>query len=243
MKRLLILTAVALTASLAFGSTAYAQEPESENPGSITYNLEIKGIDDSRLSFDFDPGADFTLRDNDSVTRGGLGEDEYTLTLDDDDYRIIDADCAGVAASRVDRNSRSVTIDLDGETVECDIEVEAVKREPTSTPTPVVTPVPATPVPAVVKVPCVLGNQVFFAVDRCPEVPAPTLVPVATSTPAPVFVSQPSPIRPPSTGNGGLLPTNSLMMNGWGDGDSGGAGATYRCVRVPPYYFRICYWY
>lgn len=238
MKRLLILTAVALTASLAFGSTAYAQEP---TPGSITYNLDIKGIDDSRLSFDFDPGVDFTLRDNQSVTRGELDEDEYVLTLDEDDYRITDADCDGIAASRVDRSPRSLTIDLDGETVECDIEVEVVKREPT--PAATSTPVPAsTPAPVVVKVPCVLGNQVFFAVDKCPEQPSPTATPVVV-VPTPVAAQSISTIRPPSTGSGGLLPVAPVVTSAIGDGEGGGAGATYVCKRFPPYFFRVCYWY
>jgi hypothetical protein len=191
--RVAILAVASLWAAWMVTSPASAQEPvptaTPEPLGSIRVELDIDGIDDNRLSFDFDKGNDFSLRDGGGVDREGLDEDEYTIQLRAPSYRVSDIECSGIDPRRVERSeSRGrAVIDLDGEHVTCVFEVERIP-DATATPKPAATVTPATPVPAVVTQPTIIVV----------EVPAPALPTIGPVAPNNI-------IRPPSTGDGGLL--------------------------------------
>ena len=201
-KRTLAFVAICLFAGLVFSAPVNAQEPSER--GSITIELDANSVDNRNFDFEFDPGADFSLRDNHSVTREGLRNRTYTVRFVEPGYQVVDIDCDGDDESDIHRDLRRGTIEIElnnHEDIECVVEID-VEDEPI--PVPTATPVPATPVPTrEPTVPCVIGSEVVVLVGtRCPQ-------PVATSTPAPapitVVQQVPTQIRPPSTGDAGLL--------------------------------------
>jgi len=228
MKKYILFTAIALFAGLAFAPPASAQEvPER---GSITIELDAKGNTHGRnFDFRFNPGADFNLKDNESVTRKGLRNDDYEVLLFERGWVITDVDCTGDNLSEVSWDEASVSIELNShEDIECVVEIDT-EDEPT--PTPTVAPLPTTPVPPAptpqVQTGCIINGQAVMLVGnvQCPAAPTPTAVPAQVVAVQPV-----SPIRPPATGSGGLLPVLAVpTFNAIGDDDYGydGGGSGY----------------
>lgn len=207
------------------------ETPDADCTGSITVDVTVPGIDTTDFSIDFDPGADFTLDDNDApVVRDGLTPGLYVVTqAAEPGYKLVDIDCDGGGDVDIDVASREVVIHLKaGEDVVCVFENE--KLLPTPTPTlvpPTATPAPATPVPA--------SQPVAPAQNIIVNPPNVTVnVPAAQAPAAPVaptLTTQQGLIRPPSTGDAGLLPDDPDQP--WGGlvfGAIGAIGLAFVCA-------------
>ena len=205
MKKAILFTAVVLLAGTVFNGTAIAG-----GPGSLTIVVETSPRDrDVRFHYDTSeslgasPTPDFTLTDDDRRDARrkfeGLSDGRYRVIQDTPSgWNLDDVNCDGDKDTDIDIDGERLTITLDGaENIICTF--FNTKDEPAPTPTvvPVSTPVPPAPTREPT-VPCVIGSEVVVLVGlRCPQ-PAPT----ATATPV-VQVAQ---IRPPATGDAGLLP-------------------------------------
>lgn len=129
---------------------------------------------------------DFYLRDGRCVDFESLVAGDYSFRVrNEDGYTLVDAECRP-DDRHVDVDGRTIEIDVkDGKSYRCTYYFDAVTPTPTSTPEPVATP---TPERIVVHVPVFSAPQIV----------------VATATPEPVQIVA-AVIRPPSTGNAGLI--------------------------------------
>lgn len=221
LRSVLMFTAVALALGAAVGTPVSAQEPPEG--GRLVIELETNPRDRNQ-DFDFDVAhslgassvSDFTLEDDreqDSRKRlTGLDSGRYRFDPDVPNGWDFDGwDCDGDDESDVDDGGHVLVIDyIAGEVITCEatfIKDEEPTATPTNTPAPTATPQPPAPVPTQApSVACIVGNSVVTVLGTaCPALPTP---PAPTAVPAPaaqVVQTVPSVIRPPSTGDGGLL--------------------------------------
>lgn len=184
------LTALALL--LALGTLVSEQVVAQSPTGSLTIiqdtNPESNGPE---FDYDFDPGSDFDLEDDDSVTK----------TLAPGTYDLQQLPLAGWKLDRFYCDQDIVySVNLSTARVQLEVRAEDVITctfvNVPIPPTPTATPVPAAPVvePQVFYVP-----QFIFV--PAPPPPPPAAQVAAVSTPKPVTQSI---VRPPSTGSAGM---------------------------------------
>lgn len=157
-------------------------EATDETCSSITVAKDVDPEDDSGQDFNFDGAFTFELEDDDSITFDGLEPGSYRIhEIVPEGFNLEDIDCGDADVSDADLDDADVNVVLGSdEDVEC-VVTNAPVPSATATPAPTSTPAP-TQTPVVVQSP----PQIIF-------VPAPTATPVRTT------------IRPPSTGDAGLV--------------------------------------
>lgn len=189
MRKILAALAVLLLLTAFSSERLVAQEPT----GSLTIiqdtNPESNGPE---FDYDFDPGSDFDLEDDDSITKilvpGTYDLQQIALA----GWRLDRFYCDQDVVYSVNLTSARVQFEIRAEDViTCTFVNVPI---PTPTPTPTATPIPPVPTPAIVFVPQVI----FVQPPAAPPPPAVVVQPVATVKPAA------APISPPRTGDGGL---------------------------------------
>lgn len=176
-------------------------DPESNND-EFCYDVQIQGPDPSDFCLEDDESRTLTLEPGRVLITEVDAEPEWDL---------VSIVCLPVS-DRVDYNLRDASVEINlraGNDYVCTFTSEEDEEPtPTATVQPTAT---ASPQPTATRQPqfeCTVGNLKFF-VDRPTDCPQPTPVPQATVAPAAVQQQVIPPtantIRPPSTGDGGLI--------------------------------------
>lgn len=174
----------------ALGSARVVAEEPVTGSLRITQDTDPE-TDGPEFDYDFDPGSDFDLEDDQFITKNNLAPGTYEIEqTSPSGWVLVSITCDSGVIYSVNLAEASLKIEIEAyDEVECRFNNAQV---PTPTPTPEPTPEPT---PQVVFVP-----QVIFVQPPAPPLaPVQAIAPVATARPA-----TQSAVRPPSTGDGGL---------------------------------------